>query len=323
MATKKKPYIIALEEHYQDSEVKRLTGGPGFGAAGGSGGLEERLDDLGALRLTEMDESGVDFQVLSHSVPGLQGVDAAAGVPLARRVNDRLHEAVRAHPDRFAAFAALPTADPHAAADELDRTVTQLGFKGAMINGLTNSVFHDDERFWPIYERAAALDVPIYIHPAIPQPAVIDAYYKDYAQKHPGLLRAGWGFNVETATQGTRFVLSGVFDAYPGLKVILGHMGEGIPFYLWRLSHGLRQSMSETTFRDIFCEHFWITTSGFFSDPALVCCMMEMGIDRILFSIDYPFMENPPGAEWIKTLPLSAEDTQKLLNGNARRLLKL
>src|SRR5204863_1129703 len=176
------------------------TGGPGFGAAGGSGGLEERLDDLGALRLTEMDESGVDFQVLSHSVPGLQGVDAAAGVPLARRVNDRLHEAVRAHPDRFAAFAALPTADPHAAADELDRTVTQLGFKGAMINGLTNSVFHDDERFWPIYERAAALDVPIYIHPAIPQPAVIDAYYKDYAQKHPGLLRAGWGFNVETAT---------------------------------------------------------------------------------------------------------------------------
>jgi len=151
MATKKKPYIIALEEHYQDAEVRRLTGGPGFGAAGGSGGLEERLDDLGALRLTEMDESGVDFQVLSHSVPGLQGVDAAAGVPLARRVNDRLHEAVRAHPDRFAAFAALPTADPHAAADELDRTVTQLGFKGAMINGLTNSVFHDDERFWPIY----------------------------------------------------------------------------------------------------------------------------------------------------------------------------
>ena len=108
MATKKKPYIIALEEHYQDAEVRRLTGGPGFGAAGGSGGLEERLDDLGALRLTEMDESGVDFQVLSHSVPGLQGVDAAAGVPLARRVNDRLHEAVRAHPDRFAAFAALP-----------------------------------------------------------------------------------------------------------------------------------------------------------------------------------------------------------------------
>src|SRR5215468_1806561 len=139
----------------------------------------------------------------------------------------------------------------------------------------------------------------------------------------PASCAPAWGFTVETATQGIRFVLSGVFDAYPGLKVILGHLGEGIPFYLWRISHGLRQSMSETTFRDIFCEHFWITTSGFFSDPALVCCMMEMGIDRILFSVDYPFMDNPPGAEWIKTLPLSAEDREILLNGNARRLLKL
>ena len=192
-----------------------------------------------------------------------------------------------------------------------------------MINGLTGGVFHDDERFWPIYERAAALDVPIYIHPALPQAAVVETYYKGYVEKHPGLLRAGWGFTVETATQGIRFVLSGVFDAHPGLKVILGHMGEGLPFYLWRISYGLRQSMSERTFREIFCEHFWITTSGFFSDPALLCCTMEMGIDRILFSVDYPFMENAPGAEWIKTLPLSAEDQQKLLNGNARRLLKL
>jgi 2,3-dihydroxybenzoate decarboxylase len=312
-----KSYVIALEEHYLDAEVKQL-GGPGAGRD-----IVERLDDLGALRLREMDESGIDLQVLSHSIPGLQGVDAATGVPLARRVNDRLHEAVRAHPDRFAGFAALPTADPKAAADELERAVTRLGFKGAMVNGLTGGLFHDDERFWPIYERAQALDVPIYIHPALPQQAVIEAYYKGYTEKHPGILRAAWGFTVETATQGIRFVLSGVFDAYPGLKIILGHMGEGLPFYLWRISHGLRGSMSERTFRDIFCEHFWITTSGFFSDPALLCCMMEMGIDRILFSVDYPFMDNPPGAEWIKTLPLSAEDREKLLNGNARRLLKL
>src|SRR5437763_1440156 len=139
MATKK-PYIIALEEHYQDAEVRRHTGGPGMST------IEERLDDLGALRLREMDEAGIDFQVLSHSIPGLQGVDAATGVPLARRANDRLAETVRAHPDRFAAFASLPTADPRAAADELERTVTKLGFKGAMINGLTDHVFHDDER---------------------------------------------------------------------------------------------------------------------------------------------------------------------------------
>jgi predicted TIM-barrel fold metal-dependent hydrolase len=315
-----KPYVIALEEHYLDPEIKQATGRTD---TIGPRQLIERLDDLGELRLREMDDAGIDFQVLSHSIPGLQGVDAATGVPLAQRANDRLAEAVRAHPDRFAGFAALPTADPRAAADELERTVTKLGFKGAMINGLTGGVFHDDERFWPIYERAAALDVPIYIHPALPQAAVVETYYKGYVEKHPGLLRAGWGFTVETATQGIRFVLSGVFDAHPGLKVILGHMGEGLPFYLWRISYGLRQSMSERTFREIFCEHFWITTSGFFSDPALLCCTMEMGIDRILFSVDYPFMENAPGAEWIKTLPLSAEDQQKLLNGNARRLLKL
>ena len=308
-----KSYVIALEEHYQDTELRQHSGGA----------IAERLEDVGALRLKEMDEAGIDLQVLSHANPGLQGVDAATGVPLARRINDRLHEAVRRHPDRFAAFAAIPTADPQAAADEIERTVTRLGFKGAMINGLTGGVFHDDQRFWPIYERAAALDVPIYIHPAIPQQAVVEAYYKGYVEKHPGLLRAGWGFNVETATQGIRFVLSGVFDAHPGLKVILGHMGEGLPFYLWRITHGLRQSMSEKTFREIFCRHFWITTSGFFSDPALVCCMMEMGIDRILFSVDYPFAENPPGTEWTKTLPLGREDTEKLLNGNARRLLKL
>src|SRR6266436_5091178 len=325
MATK--PQVIALEEHYFDAEVRTHVSGLD---ATNAPRIVERLDDLGALRLKEMDENGIDIQVLSHANPSLQKLDAGTAVPLARRVNDRLHEAVQRHPDRFAAFAALPTADPRAAAEELERTVTRLGFKGAMINGMTAGVFHDDERFWPIYERAQALDVPIYIHPTLPHPAVIEVYYKDYVQKykdyvqkHPGILRAAWGFTVETATQGLRFVLSGVFDAYPGLKIILGHMGEGLPFLLWRISHGLRATMKEKTFRDIFCEHFWITTSGFFSDTALVCSMMEMGIDRILFSVDYPFAENPPGTEWLKTLPLGPEDTEKLLNGDARRLLKL
>jgi 2,3-dihydroxybenzoate decarboxylase len=316
-----KPQVIALEEHYLDPEVSRHFKEAGPEAR--DAGLRERLNDVGALRVREMDEAGIDIQVLSHAAPATQRLDAETAVPVAKEANDRLRERVRASNGRFEAFAVLPTANPKAAADELERAVTKLGFKGAMIHGLTNGRFIDDRQFWPIFERARSLDVPIYIHPALPQPAVVEAYYKDYAQKHPGLLRAGWGFNVETATQGIRFVLSGVFDAHPGLKVILGHLGEGLPFYLWRISHGLRASMSEKTFREVFCEHFWITTSGFFSDPALVCCMMEMGIDRILFSVDYPFMDNPPGAKWIETLPLSAEDTQKLLNGNARRLLKL
>jgi len=161
----------------------------------------QRLDDVGELRLKEMDEAGIDLQVLSHTMPGFQNLDAETAVPLARRVNDRLNEAVRAHPKRFAACAALPTADPKAGADELERTVGKFGFKGAMVNGLTNGVFFDDKRFWPIFERAQALDVPLYLHPAIPHPAVIEAYYKDYVEKHPEILRDGRGFTVETATR--------------------------------------------------------------------------------------------------------------------------
>jgi 2,3-dihydroxybenzoate decarboxylase len=319
----KKPLVIALEEHYLDPEVKAKFS-PADARAGSPPEIAKRLADLGELRLKEMDEAGIDIQVLSHGAPSVQRLDAELAVRLARGANDRLADTVRAHPDRFAGFAMLPTADPKAAADELERAVTRLGFKGAMVHGLTGSLFLDDKRFWPIFERAQALDVPLYLHPAIPHPAVIDAYYKDYVDKYPNLLRAAWGFTVETATQGIRMVLSDVFDTYPRLKIILGHLGEGLPFLLWRINMALaRDGAGATWFRDTFCEHFWITTSGFFSDPALICCMMEMGIDRILFSVDYPFMDNPPGAEWIKTLPLSAEDTQKLLNGNARRLLKL
>ena len=319
MADKDRPFVIALEEHYWDAEVAKTFESP----EARNPALRQRLDDLGALRIKEMDEAGIDVQVISHGAPSTQKLPAEIAAELARRVNDRLHAAVKAHPTRFAAFAALPTADPKAAADELERT-TGLGFKGAMIHGLTNGVFHDDKRFWPIYERAQALDVPLYMHPGIPQPAIIETYYKEYIQQYPNILRAAWGFTVETATQAIRMILGGVFEAHPQLKIILGHLGEGLPFYLWRINMGLtRDGAGPTWFRDTFSEHFWITTSGFFSDPALICCMMEMGIDRILFSIDYPFVDNQPGAKWLETLPLSGEDKEKLLNGNVKRLLKM
>jgi predicted TIM-barrel fold metal-dependent hydrolase len=318
--------IIALEEHYWDREVADhfKERGPEMRVAA----LQERLFDLGELRIREMDEVGITLQVLSHGAPATQRLDAATAVPLARGANDRLHEVVKRHPGRFDAFAILPTADPKAAADELERAVTKLGFKGAMIHGLTaldgQFLFIDDKRFWPIFERAAALDVPLYMHPAVPHKAVVEAYYKDYLQQYPGLLTAAWGFTVETATQGIRLVLSGVFDEYPGLKIILGHLGEGLPFHLWRINMALaRQGNRSTPFRDTFREHFWITTSGNFSTPSLLCCVMEMGVDRILFSIDYPFVPNPPGPKWMETVPLSAEDRAKILNGNATRLLKL
>jgi 2,3-dihydroxybenzoate decarboxylase len=231
---------------------------------------------------------------------------------------------VQAHPNRFAAFATLPTPDPEAAAEELERAVTQLGFVGAMVHGPTNGVFFDDKRFWPICERAQALDVPIYLHPAVPHPAVVEAYYKDYAADYPSLLTAGWGYTVETATQGIRMILSGVFEAYPDLKIILGHMGESLPFSLWRINHGLsRPGNKPMNFREIFCRNFYITTSGHFSTPALICSMLEMGIDRIMFSVDYPFVDNPPGVQWLEHLQISPDDREKLLNGNARHLLRL
>ncbi|HXP30051.1 MAG TPA: amidohydrolase family protein [Stellaceae bacterium] len=321
MATKHR--IIALEEHYWDAEI-----GATYTAADQvkGPGINERLHDLGALRVKDMDDAGIDFQVISHGAPSTQRLDAESGVRLARRANDRLNEAVRAHPNRFAGFAALPTADPKAAADELERTVTKLGFKGAMIHGPTDGRFIDDKRFWPIFERAQELDVPLYMHPALPKEEVVDAYLKDYAKQYPMLLRAAWGFTIETATVGIRLVLSGVFDAYPRVKIILGHLGEGLPFYLWRINQALSRidnAKAPRSFRDYFCENFWITTSGFFSNPALLCCVMEMGVDRIMFSVDYPFMPNPPGTKWIDTMPLCEEDKAKILHGNATRLLRL
>ena len=282
--------------------------------------------DLGALRLKEMDEAGIDIQVVSHGAPSVQKMDAESAVALARKANDRLFEACSANKDRLYAFAVCPTPDPKAAADELERTVTKYSAKGVMIHGLTNGVFHDDKRFWPIYERAEALDVPIYIHPAYPHPAVVEAYYKDYLGAYPNLASSGWGFGVETATQGIRFVLSGVFDKYPKLQIILGHMGEGLPFFVWRINQSLARpgnAGAAKTFRDVFSEHFYVTTSGFFSDPALQCCITELGIDRVMFSIDYPFVENPPGIDWINALQMNAADKEKILSGNAKRLLKI
>jgi len=318
--------IIALEEHYWDDEV--ATHFKERGPEMRNPEMHKRLHDLGEFRLKEMDDAGIDLQVLSHGAPATQRIDAATAVPLARRANDRLFESIKKHPERFKGFAVLPTADPKASADELERAVTRLNFKGAMVHGLTAMdgahLFLDDKRFWPIFERAQALDVPLYIHPAVPHKAVIEAYYKDYIEQFPSLMTAAWGFGVEAATQGIRLVLSGVFEAYPRLKIILGHLGEGLPFYLWRINMALgRQGNRATPFRDTFREHFWITTSGAFSTPSLLCCVMEMGVDRILFSVDYPFVPNPPGVKWMENVPLSNEDRAKILNGNATRLLKL
>jgi predicted TIM-barrel fold metal-dependent hydrolase len=314
-----KTQVIAIEEHYFDKEVVTH-----YGAEEARPALRHRLEDLGAQRIKEMDEAGIDIQVLSHAAPGTHLMDAGKAVPLAKRANDRLSETVAANPQRFAAFATLPAADPKAAADELERCVTKLGMKGAMVHGLTGGLFLDDKRFWPIFERAQALDVPIYAHPAKPHPAVIEAYYKDYVADFPGITNAAWGFTVETATQGVRLVLSGIFDAYPRLKIVMGHLGEGLPFLLWRIDAMFKRKPNKAIdFRKIFCEHFYITTSGNFSDPAMLCCIQEMGVERILFAVDWPYVENRPATEWMERISLAEEDKQKILNGNTRRLLRM
>src|SRR5256885_4822949 len=215
MAARNRPFVIALEEHYWDADVAKTFGS----GEARDPELRRRLDDLGALRIREMDEAGIDFQVISHGAPSTQRVDAATAVPLAKRANDRLHEAVRAHPDRFAGFAALPTADPKAAADELERTVAKLGFKGAMVHGPTNGVFFDDRRFWPIFERVQALDVPLYIHPSSPVQAGAHAYYKGYLDRVPQLLTPARGSTLEAATPRTPLVLSGAFHEIPRPKM--------------------------------------------------------------------------------------------------------
>ena len=318
MSEKSRPQVIAIEEHYWDRELQsHFKGGDIIRAPE----LEKRLFDLGELRLKEMDEAGIDFQVISHGAPAAQKLPDDIALELARRVNDRLHAAVQQYPKRFGAFAAIPTNDAKAGADELERCI-KLGFKGAMLHGLANGVFLDDKRFWPIYERAERLDVPVYFHPANPHPAVIEAYYKEYVQSVPTILSAGWGFTMETATTALRLVLSGLFQQYPKLKAILGHLGEGIPFLISRMDEALSRQ-AKVDFRDTFSSHFSVTTSGFFSNPALLCCVQELGIDRILFSVDWPFVNNKRATDWVKTIPLCEEDRIKLLNGNAKRLLKL
>jgi 2,3-dihydroxybenzoate decarboxylase len=316
-----KPRIITIEEHYWDAELIKATGGHGGMR---NAAMLERLHDLGALRIKEMDEAGIDFQVISHGAPATQRLPAESAVRLARETNDRLAAAIKPHRDRFAAFGVLPTPDPAGAADELDRVVSELGFKGGIVHGLTNGAFLDEKRFWPIFARAEKLDVPLYLHPATPHEAVVEAYYKDYVTTFPNVISSAWGFTVETATQAIRMVLSGVFETHPGLKIIIGHMGETLPFLMGRISESLsRPGNRPLDFRKTFCSHFHITTSGNFSTPALICTMLEMGADRVIFSVDWPFVANPPGVEWMKGVPLSAEDKAKILGGNAAKLLKL
>lgn len=313
--------VITIEEHYWDKEVVDLHASE---MPTRQSDIVQRLYDFDDLRIGEMDATGVDIQVVSHGAPSTQRLKGQQAIDVAMRVNDRLAAQIARHPTRLAGFAALPTDVPDAAARELERCVKTLGLKGAMTHGLSNGEFIDKPRFKPIFQAANDLDVPLYLHPADPSPIVTDVYYADYVKAFPMVIRPAWGFTVETATQAIRLILSGVFKDCPKLQIILGHFGETLPFLLWRINQSLqRPGQEEIRFRDVFCRHFHVTTSGHFSTPALICTMMEMGIDRIMFSIDWPFVPNEPGLDWVKSLQISEADMTKFLGGNAKRLLKL
>lgn len=313
--------IIAIEEHYWDAELSAQFTGV---EASRADLINRRLRDFGGDRIADMDAAGIDVAVLSHGPPAGQQLPAEIAGPLVARVNDRLAAAIAANPTRLAGFAALPTATPEAAADELERCVA-MGFKGAMVHGPSRGEFLDLKKFWPIFARAERLDVPIYMHPALPRPAVMAAYYQDYSVEYPMFARPAWGYTVEAGTQAIRMVLSGVFERHPNLKIILGHLGESLPFQLWRIDEALsRAGQNPIAFREIFTNNFWVTTSGFFSTPALLCCMLEMGVEHILFAVDWPFVENSkPGVKWLEGASLAATDKCRILSGNTKSLLRM
>jgi hypothetical protein len=288
--------------------------------------VQAKLEDLGQRRLADMDSAGIDMQVISHTTPGLEALEGTLAIELAKAANDALAAAVFAHPDRFAGFAILPMTEAQAAADELRRAIEVLGFRGALINGLTQGRFLDDPIFAPMLERAEALDVPIYLHPSAPSEPVMRAYFEDLSPMLScHLATAAWGWHAETGLHALRLIASGVFDRYPRLQLMIGHMGEMIPFFLARsdmilspLARHLRQRVA-----DYFRTNIWITTSGIFTDPPLQCALSVLGADRIIFAIDYPFSPNEAGRAFLDKAQLNSADREKIAHGNAERLLRL
>jgi len=321
---------IAIEEHFTTPLYRQKVSANEFrnfylASRGEQIGhdIVEQLADLGEKRLAHMDAAGIDVQVLSFGSPGPQAFAAETAIPMSRDANDRLAEAVKAHPDRFAGFAALPTADPEAAANELERAVTRLGFKGAMIHGHTQGSFLDERKYWVIFERAQALKVPIYLHPALPHPDAVKAYFEGYED----LARAGWGFAVDTSCHFLRIVFAGVFDAYPDLKIILGHLGEGLPFAMHRLDDhtgraAARRGLRKTPLQ-YFRDNLLVTTSGNWYAPAFMCTLLALGADSILFAVDWPYEPNSAGCKFLKDLPISELDKEKIAHLNAERILRL
>ena len=311
--------VIAVEEHFMHAALAEH-----FAAASRQqpAPLIDRLYDFVGIRVDEMDEAGIDMQVLSHQSPGSQRLADDVAPAACRSVNDALAAVIAESPDRFQGFAMIPTMLPHAAADELQRAVEELGLKGAMIHGMSRGEMIDGEAYWPIFARAEKLGVPIYLHPALPDKEVTARYYAPYDKSHPMFTRAAWGFGVEAGTQAIRLILSGVLDRHPDLKIILGHLGEALPFWIPRIDESLRRTVgTPVDFHAAFRRNFWITTSGFFADDALLLCLQMLEPERILFAVDWPYADNRKGVDWMREAPVDDVTRNAIFSGNAKQLL--
>ena len=321
---------ITLEEHFA---TPGFFDGPGRElknraeqVGGRYANLVERLCDVGARRLAEMDAAGIDMQVLSLNAPGVEQLDAAEAIALARDANDYLHDAVKTYPARFAGLAAVPTPAPEKAATELEHRVRQQGFKGAVINGHSRGRYLDDRFYWPILERAEALDVPIYLHPTPPPKPVLDTYYGGFAPMMSEMLAGGaWGWHIETAVHVIRLIAGGVFDRFPKLQVVIGHMGEGLPFMFQRFDI-IPQAVTklERPIKAYLRDNVHYTFSGFNFPPAFLDLLLELGgVDRIMFSADHPFQSMKAARAFLEQIPVSAADKERIAHGNAEKLFRL
>lgn len=321
--------LIALEEHFlpsvvreawaqlppaeQDPTVKQLEPD-----------IKARLEDFADLRIKHMDEGGVDVQVLSLNTPGTQILEPEPAVELARQMNDLVAGIVKKQPDRFQAFATLPTPDPQAAARELERAITELGCQGAMLYGRTRERNLDHADFLPIFEAAANLRAPLYIHPQSPQPPVREIYYSGFGDKvDMAFASFGWGWHLETGIQAVRLILSGIFDRFPDLQIILGHWGESMLFYLERINDLSEVAKNlKKPVADYARENFYVTPSGVFSPHYLKWSLEVIGAERIMFSTDYPFrIDAGRGArDFVEEADLPDETKNLIASENWQRL---
>ena len=318
-------HTITLEEHFSTPDLQKaiaeLTSG---GSADGV--MKAKLLNLGDERIADMDEGGVDMQVLSLASSGFEVLGSDQASFIAKEANDRVAEAVNKHSDHFAALANLNLKDIPFACKELDRCIQQLGFRGAIAHGTTGGGFLDEPCFLPFWEAANALQIPVYLHPAPPPPAVYETYYKGL----PGacgqaLSINGWGWHTETGLHVLRLIVSGLFDRFPSQQVVVGHMGEDLPYSLARAAGVLTPVAGhlQRSVSDYFHSNVHVTTSGYFTNPPFECALKVVGIDRLLYSVDYPFSSVTKGQAFLDALSLTEADRKKFVGDNAKRLLKL